>query len=265
MFQSPGPIICQWGFFTLRWYAVMIALGFLVALWIAAPLAKRMELDYEKASNGIFVIFIAGILGARLYYCALRWDYFIHNLIEIPQTWHGGLSIHGGIIAGVLAAIWYCRKTNLPILKSLDYWTCLVPLAQGIGRWGNFFNSEAYGAPVSDDFWLKLYIPPNCRLSEFASSSYYHPTFLYESVWNILLFLFLYFYASKKLANYPGLAFCTYLAGYSLGRILIEPIRIDSVANFMNIPVPLLISALTLALALCFALFLFKRAKTKTA
>jgi len=243
----------------------MIALGFLVALWAAKPLAKRMELDYEKVSNGIFVVFIAGIVGARLYYVLLRWDFYIHNLIEIPQTWHGGLSIHGGIIAGVLAAIWYCRANALPLLKSLDYWTCLVPLAQGIGRWGNFFNSEAYGAPVSEDFALKLFIPENARIPQFASNSFYHPTFLYESVWNILLFLFLYFFASKKLSAYPGLSFCVYLAGYSLGRIIIEPIRIDSVANFMGMPVPLIISAITMAVALCLALFLFKRANSKPA
>ncbi len=265
MFQSPGPIICQWGFFTLRWYAVMIALGFLVALFAASGLAKRMELDYEKVGNGIFVVFIAGIVGARLYYVALRWQYYLEHLIEIPQTWQGGLSIHGGIIAGVLAGIWYCRANALPLLKTLDYWSCVMPVAQGIGRWGNFFNSEAYGAPVSDDFALKLYIPPNARLPQFASDSYYHPTFLYESVWNILLFLLLYFYASKKLANYPGLTFCLYLAGYSLGRILIEPIRIDSVAFFMGMPVPLLISAFSMALALCLALYLFKRARTKQA
>lgn len=264
MFQSPGPIIWHWGFITLRWYAVMIALGFLSALWVAAPLAKRMQLDYEKVSNGIFVVFIAGIIGARLYYVGLRWDYYCSHLLEIPQTWQGGMSIHGGIIAGVLTGIIYCRLSKLPILTCLDYWSCVMPLAQGIGRWGNFFNSEAYGAPVSSDFPLKLFIPPDARLPLYRDKEYFHPTFLYEFVWDVLLFFFLYFFVSKKLTNYPGLTFAIYLGGYSIGRLLVESIRVDSIQSFMGIPVPIFISALTLAFSLCLGLFLLKYQKQKT-
>ncbi len=161
----------------------------------------------------------------------------------------GGLSIHGGIVGALLVGIWYGKKVGLPILQTADILTAVVPLAQAIGRWGNFFNCELFGSPVAEDFPFKQYIPPEMRPPQFAANEFFQPAFLYESVWDLVLFLALYFIIFPKFKNYPGVTFCVYLAGYSLGRILIEPIRLDSIM-FGDIQIPLLVSYLFLFIAL---------------
>ncbi|HEY9784713.1 MAG TPA: prolipoprotein diacylglyceryl transferase family protein, partial [Candidatus Obscuribacterales bacterium] len=132
-----------------------------------------------------------------------------------------------------------------------------MPLAQSIGRWGNFFNSEAFGKPVSESFPLRLYIPPENRPSTFSTADFFHPTFLYESVWDLLLFVICYFALADRLRNYPGVTFCLYIGGYSIGRLLIEPLRTDSLMAF-GIPAPMLASALMLGIAMVGLLVLLK-------
>ncbi len=259
VFQSPGPILCQLGPLTVRWYGVMIALGFMLAVAMAVRRTRARGLDSDKIINLALICFVAGVLGARLYYAALNLSYFLIHPADILATWKGGLSIHGGLIGGTIAGIYYLHREKLPILTYCDILFASIPLAQAIGRWGNFFNSEAFGHPVADNFLLKLFIPQDCRPMAFRTYSYFHPTFLYESVWNFGLFFILYFYASKKLINYPGAVSCLYLAGYSLGRMIIEPMRVDSIANYMNIPVPLLVSAGTMAIALCALLRIYQK------
>jgi phosphatidylglycerol:prolipoprotein diacylglycerol transferase len=259
LFQSPGPIIFKFGFVTIRWYGMMIALGFLVALMAARKLAARNGMDSERFVNLALWSFLVGVLGARLYYVSLNLSHFIGNPAEILATWNGGLSIHGGIIGGILASCVYLKREKLSIPRYLDVLACVVPLAQAIGRWGNFFNSEAFGLPVGDDFPLRLFIPPESRPMMYHNSKFFHPTFLYESVYDLLLFAFLYFFAYKRLSKYPGLILCIYIAGYSLGRIVIEQIRIDAVASYHGMPVPLLVSAAMLGVALCAMLSVYKR------
>jgi phosphatidylglycerol:prolipoprotein diacylglycerol transferase len=259
LFQSPGPILFKLGFFTVRWYGLMIATGFLLALMAARKLARKHGLDGERFVNLALWAFLFGVLGARLYYVSLNLSHFIGNPGEILATWNGGLSIHGGIIGGIIAGCVYLKKEKLSMLKYLDLLACVVPLAQSVGRWGNFFNSEAFGLPVGEDFPLKLFIPPESRPMMYHNTKFFHPTFLYESIYDLLLFAFLYFFAYKRCSKYPGLILCLYIAGYSVGRIVIEQIRIDSIANYHGLPVPLLVSAGMLAVALCAMLSVYKR------
>ncbi len=245
IFQSPGAILFHLGPLTIRWYGICIAVGFLIATYFGMRLAKSRGIDTDKLVNCALASFIGGIIGARLYFVALTWQYYREHVSEILATWNGGMSIHGGIIGGAIVGALFCRRNKLSILPICDILTSVLPLAQAIGRWGNFFNSEAFGLPVPNNFPLKLFIPVANRPMRFCGMSYFHPTFLYESIWDLSLFLLLYFYVAPKLQRYPGASSLVFLAGYSLGRILIEPLRTDSIMAF-GMPAPLVVSAICL-------------------
>ncbi|MBI4534086.1 MAG: prolipoprotein diacylglyceryl transferase [Candidatus Melainabacteria bacterium] len=249
MFSSPGPIFLTWGPLTIRWYGVMIALGFLGATYFATRLARQLGIDKDKIINGTLLSFVAGIVGARAYFVALSWPYFSVHPDEIIATWNGGLSIHGGIAGGLLAGLIYCRRAKLPILTCCDIGGIVTSLGQAIGRWGNFFNSEAFGKPVSEAFPLKLYIPYENRPIGYQGSEYFHATFLYESLWDLTIFVVLYFLAFKYLKRYPGITFLLYLAVYSCGRLFIEPLRTDSIM-LCGFAVPMLASLVCLVISL---------------
>ncbi|MCA0313353.1 MAG: prolipoprotein diacylglyceryl transferase [Candidatus Melainabacteria bacterium] len=259
--ESPGAILCQIGPFPVRYYGMMIGLGFVIALFFAGKLAKKMALSADTLVSLALYSFIFGIVGARLYYVLLSLGHFIHHPLQIFATWNGGLAIHGGIIGGVIAGCLYLRSKKLPILPYADVMGACIPLAQALGRWGNFFNSELYGLPVAENFPLKLHIPIEYRLPQYQAYEYFHPTFLYESVWDFLIFLFLYFYFIKKNKDAPGMTFFMYLAAYSIGRIFIEQLRIDAVSYVFNVPTPILASAATLVFSLCAMLNIYNRAQ----
>jgi phosphatidylglycerol:prolipoprotein diacylglycerol transferase len=253
--QSPGSVLIKLGPVTIRWYGMMIALGALMAINAATRLAKRWDIDSEKIVSLALTCFLGGIVGARLYFVALSWSYFSTHLSEIlfsPTEGFSirGLSIHGGMIGAVICGYFYCRRAGLPILRSCDLITACVPLAQAVGRWGNFFNSEAFGRPVPDQFPFKLFIPEDQRPMQFINYKYFHPTFLYESIWDLMLFGILYFYVANKLRPYPGMSFFIFIAGYSVGRLLIEPLRTDSIMMpGLDIPAPSIASAVMLTIA----------------
>jgi phosphatidylglycerol---prolipoprotein diacylglyceryl transferase len=282
-FQSPGAILFHLGPMTVRWYGIMVALGFLAATSAATRLAKRWEIEFagtpgavvpcfeDKIINLALLCFIGGIIGARLYFVALSWPQFSANPSEIFFSAREGfsirgLSIHGGIIGALIVGLTYCWRTKLPILTCCDLMASVVPLGQAIGRWGNFFNSEAFGRPVPEHFPLKLFIPPDQRPLLFSNFEFFHPTFLYECVWDLALFLILFNYAADRLRKYPGLNSCVYLAGYSIGRLLIEPIRVDSIMFApLGLPTPSLVSGISLAIALIGMLVILVRNRRKPA
>lgn len=264
IFQSPGPFFIKLGFISIRWYGILIALGFVAAAFMIHRLAKKWGMDTEKVINLALISFMGGVLGGRLYFVALNWSSFWQQPWEILAMWHGGMSIHGGIIGGFATAAIYSYFSKLPIVRSFDLGACVTPLAQSIGRWGNFFNSEAYGRPVPDDFPVKLFIPREYRDIQYFNHDYFHPTFLYESIWNLAVFLFLYFFAAKRLNKFRGLLFLLYIDLYSLGRLMIEPIRVDSImAGSVPVPIIASVAGLVGSSVLALALIWFYRTKGK--
>lgn len=264
--QSPGAVFFSIGPITLRWYGIMIALGFLSATFAVTKLARRWGIDGDKVVNLMLTCFIGGIIGARLYFVALSWGYFSLHPTEILMTWSEGfsirgLSIHGGMIGSIIAGILYCRHAKLPFWTCCDMMAAVVPLAQAIGRWGNFFNSEAFGKPVPADFPIKLFIPRSSRPPFYISADFFHPTFLYESMWDLWLFGLLYFALSDRFKKYPGLLFFTYLAVYSLGRFLIEPLRTDSIM-VGGMAAPEVVSAGLIVIGTIGAIVMWKRPRT---
>ncbi|MBX9573219.1 MAG: prolipoprotein diacylglyceryl transferase [Candidatus Obscuribacterales bacterium] len=236
--QSPGAVFAKLGPLTIRWYGVMFAVGFICASMIASRVAKTRGIDPEQLTNFALVCFIAGIVGARLYFVALSWPEFIGRPQDIFATWQGGLSIHGGIIGGAIAGYFYALHHKMAKRHLADLVGIILPLGQAIGRWGNFFNSEAFGTPVPEGFPLAVFIPQESRPPQFANYELFHATFLYESIWDLGIFLLIYFYLLKKLSNYPGLCFLIYVALYSIGRLMIEPLRTDSImAGSIQIPI----------------------------
>ena len=222
-----NPVLFTFGPFQIRWYGVLIASGIVLTYAIGRKLAFREGIQEDYLIEMVFFGIVMGIIGARLYYVVFEWSYYKENPLEIFVTWHGGLAIHGGIFGGLLAGFIYTRlrkKANIGFLQAADIFTAVLPLAQAIGRWGNFMNHEAYGRPT--DLPWKMYVPTEYRMPGYLNFEYFHPTFLYESIWNVGLFIFLMGYMKKR-KNY-GEVTGLYMVFYSLARFFIEGLRLDS-------------------------------------
>jgi phosphatidylglycerol---prolipoprotein diacylglyceryl transferase len=230
LFASPGPTIFQIGNFSLRWYGLLIASAVLIGVNLSIYLAKKRNIDGNSIGDLAIWLVLAAIPGARLYYVLFKWDYYSTHLNELASIWQGGIAIHGAILGGLLATIIFAKLKQLNFWDLTDMVAPSVILGQAIGRWGNFFNSEAFGAPT--DLPWKLYIPYSRRPDELRDQDYFHPTFLYESLWNLGVFgilIFLFFRSLKS--RHPlrsGSLFMIYLISYSLGRVWIEGFRTDS-------------------------------------
>lgn len=214
------------GNFELKWYSVMIATGILVSYFLARKRLSNYPIKPEDLDEGLFWGIIAGILGARIYYVVFNWSYYSMYPSEIWKVWHGGLAIHGAIFAVLLTLFIYAKvKGYFKFVHTTDLFTSVLPLGQAIGRWGNFFNYEAYGRPTMVPW--KMFVPPEKRMPGFDVDRYFHPTFLYESMWNLGVFIFLFFYVEKRKKSY-GETTALYLILYSIGRFWIESLRLDS-------------------------------------
>ena len=225
---------------SIYWYSVMIALGFLAAMIVCLTEVKRKKLDIEKYSNMVFYAVLFGILGARIYYVLFNLDYYLKMPSEILKVWHGGLAIHGGIIAGILVVYFYTKKYKMNFLKTLDISVVGIIIAQAIGRWGNFFNQEAFGKLTTKAALIKQRIPNFIIEGMYIDGAYYQPTFLYESVWNLIGFIIMLFLRRAKKLK-VGYLTGFYLIWYSIGRCFIEHFRSDSLM-LGNIKVAQLIS-----------------------
>jgi phosphatidylglycerol:prolipoprotein diacylglycerol transferase len=231
----------------------MFALGFVCVLVMGTRLGKKFGFKDEDVINCALMDFIAGIIGARLYFVALKWDEFSRHLDQIGAIWLGGLSIHGGVIGALIATAIFCRRAKISFFSMCDVLAAAIPLAQAVGRWGNFFNSELFGQPVPDGFPIAVLIPPHLRPDSAKSYSYFHATFLYESVWDLLLFFFLYFFVARKFKDTPFFTSLVYIACYNIGRLLIEPLRMDSIMvniGGTSVQSPMVASTLFLVVAL---------------
>ena len=184
-----NPVIFSIGNFEIRWYSVMLLLAFIVASFFINRETKRFDVDKDFMFNLIFWTLIFGIIGARIYYVIFDWEYFSSNINEIWQIWNGGLAIHGGIIAGLLTILIYTKKYNLRLIRYLDFIVVGLIIGQAIGRWGNFFNSEAHGLATSLEHLKNLHIPEFIINGMQINGVYYTPTFFYESLGCILGFI----------------------------------------------------------------------------
>ena len=253
MFQSPGAIAFHIGEMPIFWYGIILAIAAFVGFYVSSYIYSKYHnnpAEAEKILDIAPILIVCGIIGARLYYCGVSYEYYLTHPIQIFDLRQGGLSIHGMIIGG-LVGLWFCvKKYNLNFLKVVDCLVCGTALAQSIGRWGNFFNSEAFGMPTNLPW--KLFIPLENRPGSLIRYEYFHPTFLYESILDFLIFIFL-VVILQRYGKYQGLTFSLYLILYSVARIGIEYLRLDSAMYIGSMPVAVFVS---ICLITCSSLFL---------
>ncbi|MFD1427469.1 phosphatidylglycerol:prolipoprotein diacylglycerol transferase [Kroppenstedtia sanguinis] len=238
--QAIDPVAVSLGPIQVHWYGIIMGTAVLLGLWIAIREGQRHGLDSELFLDMMIWVIPAAIVGARLYYVAFEWEYYLQNPGDIIAVWKGGLAIHGGLIGALIAGAFFVKKRGVPFLQIADIVAPSIILGQAIGRWGNFMNQEAHGGEVSRQFLEGLYLPDWLIDQMNIQGAYYHPTFLYESLWNVagLVILLL----LRRWNPRRGEIFFTYLIWYSLGRFFIEGLRTDSLtfegpawlASFLN-------------------------------
>ena len=243
LLRSPGSQLVNLGFFSIKWYGLLIALSIILGLNLSKKLARYRGIDPHLVSEILPSLILSSIIGARIYYVIFEYRQFsgdnfftpikIFNIyLNIPSSlaiWEGGIAIHGALLGGFLSIYLFCKSKKIPLKIFLDLLMPSVILGQAIGRWGNFFNNEAFGIPTNLPW--KVFIPLINRPIIFANSQFFHPTFLYESLWNLLIFILLIYVFNKQNKEnsiLPGLITCLYLITYSFGRFWIEGLRIDS-------------------------------------
>ena len=233
---SPSSGSLDLGPITLRMYGFMIALGVIAAVWLMGKRFMSKGINPDHASGLAMWIVPAGIIGARAYHVITDWRRFEGNWGEAVQIWRGGLGILGGVIFGLVAAFFYCRKHELDIKEVMDGVAPALALAQSIGRWGNYFNQELFGRPTNLPWGLQ--IDQRRRPIEYVAEETFHPTLLYESLWNALVVFTL--IKLGKLGKLPsGLLMAAYFALYSIGRLWIEALRIDEASNLAGLRINL--------------------------
>ena len=202
-------------------------MAILIGFAIATSEAKRTRQNPEDYLDMGIIGVIAGIAGARIYYVIFSWDMYKDDLLDIFNLREGGLAIYGAVIGGFVAIVYYAKKQKQSIIKTTDIIVPGLLLAQGIGRWGNFFNQEAHGPVVSLEFLEKLHLPQFIIDGMHINGLYYAPTFLYESLWCVLGFVIL-IIIRKITKRKTGIMTCSYFIWYGLGRLYIEGMRTDS-------------------------------------
>ena len=239
--------------FSIAYYGIVIVTGMMIAIWIAQREAKRTGQNPEQYLDLAMIGIAAGILGARIYYVIFAWDYYKDDLLSIFNISQGGLAIYGGIIGACIAVVIYSRKKKQNFSLLMDTASMSIVFGQIMGRWGNFFNREAFGDYTNNLFAMQLPVSA-VRANEITQKMWdhvvtvngveyiqVHPTFLYESLWNVGVLLFLFWFRKRKKFN--GEVFLMYLIGYGLGRIWIEGLRTDQLLlPVVGLPVSQLLS-----------------------
>lgn len=228
MFFVDRQTFFQLGFISIQYYALFIMMGVFVAYMIGQYNFKKHGYDKEILSDFVFYLLPIGILGARLWYVIFMWnEMYADNLAEIVRIDHGGLAIQGGVVAGLIFSYYFFKKRGIDFFRAGDAIMPGVLVAQAFGRWGNFFNQEAHGGEVARNFLEGLHLPNFIIEGMYINGSYYHPTFLYESVLNVIGFLLI-FLVVKKVTRYRGVEFFSYFIWYGIIRFFVEGMRTDS-------------------------------------
>ncbi|MDD3219505.1 MAG: prolipoprotein diacylglyceryl transferase [Lachnospiraceae bacterium] len=256
--------------FDIAYYGIIIAIGMVLGVAVACKEAKRTNQNPENYMDLLMWAILLGVIGARVYYVVFAWDYYKDNLLNIFNIRQGGLAIYGGIITGVIVVFIFTKKKKMPIWLALD--TCCMGLLTGqiLGRWGNFFNREAFGQYT--DNLLAMQLPVSAIRSneittqmmehaqEIAGVQYVqvHPTFLYESMWNLCVLLIVFLFRKKK--KFDGQLFLMYVVGYGLGRFWIESLRTDQLLiPGIGLPISQVLAACFVVGAIVLMLILHKK------
>lgn len=249
-----NPVALQLGPISIRWYAICIVSGLILAVYLSMKEAPRKKIDPDAIIDFILIAFPLAIVGARLYYVIFEWGYYSQHLGEIFAIWNGGIAIYGGLLTGALVLYLFSRRRLIEPIDFLDIAAPSVMVAQSIGRWGNFFNQEAYGATVKS----LNYLPSFIRDQMYIDGSYRQPTFLYESIWNLLGFLLILILRRKPQFLRQGEVTAFYLIWYGFGRMIIEGMRTDSLM-FAGLRVSQWLSMILILVGL--AIILYQRRK----
>ncbi len=250
-----NPIAFTISGFEVRWYSLMLLTGMLIAIFMVIREGKRFNIPKDFMFNLAFWVIIVGIICARIYYCIFNFELYQNNILDVFKIWEGGLAIHGGIIGGLITIIVYTKRYNINTFKITDIVVVPLLLAQAIGRWGNFFNSEAHGAATTYYHLKELHIPEKIIEGMKIGNVYYHPTFLYESIFCLVGFIILLFVRRYRYLK-RGQLTCLYMMYYSVGRFFIESLRTDSLMFFgfrvaQIVSVILFITGLVIFIILC--------------
>ncbi|EAC9138740.1 prolipoprotein diacylglyceryl transferase [Listeria monocytogenes] len=224
--QPLDPVAIQIGSISVKWYGVIIASAVVIALLLALSEANKRKMDKEIIVDLLIWAIPISIISARIYYVIFEWDFYKNNLGEIVKIWHGGIAIYGALIGAVLTAIIFSRIKKISFWQLADVVAPSLIIAQAIGRWGNFMNQEAHGAETTRSFLESLHLPDFIINQMYIDGAYYQPTFLYESLWNVIGFVILLIIRRTKIRR--GELFLGYVIWYSFGRFFIEGMRTDS-------------------------------------
>ncbi|MBS3231946.1 prolipoprotein diacylglyceryl transferase [Staphylococcus aureus] len=256
VFNYIDPVAFNLGPLSVRWYGIIIAVGISLGYFVAQRALVKAGLHKDTLVDIIFYSALFGFIAARIYFVIFQWPYYVENPSEIIKIWHGGIAIHGGLIGGFIAGVIVCKVKNLNPFQIGDIVAPSIILAQGIGRWGNFMNHEAHGGPVSRAFLEQLHLPNFIIENMYINGQYYHPTFLYESIWDVAGFIIL---VNIRKHLKLGETFFLYLTWYSIGRFFIEGLRTDSLMLTSNIRVAQLVSILLILISI--SLIVYRRIK----
>lgn len=258
--------------FSIAFYGIIIGIGMLLGMSVATKDYGKHGHKVEDIQDFALIVIILGVIGARLYYVIFEWEYYAKHLAEIPNIRQGGLAIYGGVLTAIATCIVFCKKRKLQFLPMADSGVIGLILGQAIGRWGNFFNAEAFGGYTDSLLAMRIkesIVNPGmlnsnvlANLQYISGTSYIqvHPTFFYESVWNLSVFAFLYFYSKKK--SYDGQIFLFYLMLYGFGRFFIEGLRADSLMFFgTNIAVSQMLSLFLFVISIIAQVLLYAKKK----
>ena len=251
------PVAITLGPLEIRWYAVFILLGLMLGVYLAVKEAPRKKILQDDILDFILIAFPLSIIGARIYYVAFSWSDYKDNILSVFAIWNGGIAIYGGLITGAIILYFF---TQYRFIKTLDFLDVVVPsvmLAQAIGRWGNFFNQEAYGKAVDS----LNYLPGFIRDQMYIDGAYRQPTFLFESLWNLLGFVVICILRRRPKLLKQGEITAFYLIWYGCGRLLIEGMRTDSLM-FLGVRVSQWLSGILILVGIIMVVLRRRKATT---
>lgn len=248
----PEPVLVNLGPASIHWYGLFVALGILLALTTSLKLSKYFKISKEIIWDLGFYLIVFGLLGARIYEVFLESSFYLKNPEQIIKIWEGGLAIHGAIIAGILTIYFFSKKYQINFWKLSAVIVPGLALGQAIGRFGNWFNQELFGLPTSLPWGIPINIEN--RPLEFISNSFFHPTFFYESLGSLIIFislLLIIYFQKNNISNKVAITISTfYLISYSVLRLLLEFIKIDKTPIFLGLRLPQIISLLIITISI---------------